>query len=80
LPILQLYIRSIICQQGNYEKAQEYFKESLMHLEKHYGKNHFQTGRVLCNLGLVAWKTNDFVESERLLKSRCCLKKQDKNI
>jgi tetratricopeptide (TPR) repeat protein len=55
--------------QGNYEKAKEYFKESLMHLEKHYGKNHFQTGRVLCNLGLVAWKTNDFVESERLLKT-----------
>jgi tetratricopeptide (TPR) repeat protein len=55
--------------EGKYEKAKGYFKESLMHLEKHYGKHHFQTGRVIYYLGLVAFKENHLIESERLLTS-----------
>lgn len=53
---------------GNYKKAAEIFADSLRLLEKHYGKGHFQTGRVINCLGLVAFKENRINEAESFMK------------
>lgn len=54
---------------GEYEKAKSYFKESLIHFEKHYGKSHFQTARIIYYLGMTALKTYDLDSAETLLTS-----------
>lgn len=53
----------------NYRKSEEHLRESLKLLEKHYGKGHFQTGRVVTYLGMVALKEGRLDEAEQLLNT-----------
>lgn len=53
----------------NYRKSEELLKESLTLLEKHYGKGHFQTARVITYLGMVALKEGRTNEAEQLLNA-----------
>ncbi|QOL20388.1 tetratricopeptide repeat protein [Candidatus Bodocaedibacter vickermanii] len=49
-------------------KAKELYTESLKHADKYYGVGHFQTGRIMCGLGMVALKEHRLDEAETLMQ------------
>ncbi|MDP3935487.1 MAG: tetratricopeptide repeat protein, partial [Alphaproteobacteria bacterium] len=55
-------------QKGNIAKAKALYSQSLELLDKYFGKGHFQTGRVVCSLGMIALKENCLDEAEALMQ------------
>lgn len=55
-------------QKGNLAKAKNIYTESLKHADAYYGVGHFQTGRTVCGLGMVALKENRLDEAETLMQ------------
>ncbi len=58
-------------QKGNLAKAKDIYTESLKHADKYYGVGHFQTGRIVCGLGMVALKEHRLDEAEILMQKGC---------
>ena len=57
----------LLTAQGDYIKAESYFSEAMVSIEKHYGPNHLYTTKVLCSMAALYVLQERYTEAEELV-------------